>query len=148
MNYQDMDATSQLQARHEVNRRAVELKLAFRNLILSVGTLLILLNSGGVVAILLNGQSSIYHIKISLFSFTFGVVASAIALMFLFMRTSKVDSSYAVDRNLFLNNQLSLSELRKNDGERCEGDYVEYILILLSFIGFISGFLYGVFYYF
>ena len=150
MNYKDMDELSQKQVHHEVNSRAVELKSILRNLILSVGKSLLFLNSGGVITILvynylLNGQSGMSHMSISLFSFTFGVVAIATALMFLFMRTQKVVSSYAVDRELFLNNHLTITQVRTNDSENCESDNFEFILILFSFIAFIAGVLYGVF---
>jgi hypothetical protein len=94
---------------------------------------------------LLNGHLPMNHMQISLFSFTFGIVVISVALMFLFIRTSKVESSYVVDRNVFLNNQLPLTELNKNDDERYDSDNAEYILVLFSFIAFIAGVLYGVF---
>ncbi|MCW8826587.1 MAG: hypothetical protein OQK78_09215 [Gammaproteobacteria bacterium] len=150
MNYQDMDESTQSQTHHEVNSRSVELKSIHRNLILSVGQSLIFLNFAGTLAVLvyrylLNGSAAMNHMNISLFSFTFGIVSIAMALMFLFMRTQKVVSSYAVDRDLFLNNQLSIDEVRQNDAEHSESDNFEFILILFSFIAFISGVLYGVF---
>jgi hypothetical protein len=108
------------------------------------------LNSGGAITVLvysrlLNGHLPMNHMQISLFSFTFGIVVISVALMFLFIRTSKVESSYVVDRNVFLNNQLPLTELNKNDDERYDSDNAEYILVLFSFIAFIAGVLYGVF---
>lgn len=155
MNYQDMDAQSQQQDQQEVNSRAQELQSIFRKLILSVGKPLIFLNSSGTVALLIyiyltsenltSENLGMSYLTVSLFSFTFGIVATTTALMFLFMRTLKVESSYAVERDLFLNNQLSINELRANDSERCDSDYAEYILILLSFVALISGVLYGVF---
>lgn len=150
MNYLDMDPDSQNLIQQEVNQRAIEIKSIFRNMILSIGKLLILLNLVGAISVILynnmlNGPAVDGYLKISLFSFAFGIVTITMALMFLFMRAMKVESSYAVDRTLFFSNQLSFGELKKNDGERCDSDSLEFILVLFSFIAFISGVLYGVF---
>lgn len=53
MNYLDMDPDNQKQIQQEVNQRAIEIKSIFRNMLFSIGKLLILLNLVGAISVIL-----------------------------------------------------------------------------------------------
>lgn len=147
MDRKDTIKTAEPKHHEFINKRNAEIKSILLKVFESVTKFLFVANSGGILAVagvIKIDDGYVLSTKIAISCFVLGLIMASLLLLWLLYRTYSLDRQWTKNTDLWYENSIDWGELNERDDRLTATDTLEFLLVILSFCGFLFGALSGV----